>query len=91
MIVAILEDVPNWEALADLLEVKSDNIIQDCEDSLLKTHCYRRKLVNIYREKLKTDNKCTVASNIADALENMKMIRSAQKLRELYGELWYIY
>lgn len=81
-----MEEVHDWEALADWLEINSANITPDCE-STRRAKCIRRNLVNIYREKLGTDDKCKVVSKIADALENMEQRRSAQILRELYGEL----
>ena len=79
-------EVDDWEGLADWLDISSAYIREDCAPAP-KPQCFRKKLVNIYRDRLGADDKCMVVLNIADALEKMKRKRTAQILRQLYSEL----
>lgn len=83
MISEVLEEVEDWEALAGWLDINSNMILQDCASPAI-ARCYRRKLVKIYIDRLTYDDKCVVASNIASALEKMKMMRQARILQQLY-------
>ena len=84
MIATALEEVSNWKALADWLDINSDVIREKCVPSLDLGQCYRRELVKTHCDRLPSGDPYLVADCIANVLEiKMNKRRQAQVLRDL--------
>ena len=83
----MLSDVEDWQGLANWLNIRSDNIKEDCAQSNSLMMCHRRELVHRYCNKHLFDpNK--VAEGIAKKLEQMDHKHQAEELRQLqFGTL----
>ena len=79
----VLADVPDWKGLAGSLNIRSDDIEENCEQDVARASCYRRKLVRRYCDKQPSENPSKVADEIAAKLEQMDHTLQAGKLREL--------
>ena len=64
MIATALEEVSNWEALADWLDINSDTIRTNCAPSLDLSQCYRRELVEILCDRLPSGDPYLVTEHI---------------------------
>ena len=86
----VIEEVVDWAGLARWLCINPNNIITHCNiiESNVLTSCYRRKLVEIYRDRTAKSPQ-QVAENMARVLEDeMENKEVASELRELsFGEL----
>jgi len=85
-ITQVLADVPNWLGLADLLDIRSSDIEADCAHHTTQAACQRRTLVLRYCDSQPTKSTCEVTEDVAEALEQMKHNRQAQRLREKFGK-----
>lgn len=85
-IVEVLEVVEDWEGLAGRLNIDAHAIRTNCGTSIDQAHCYRRRLVRIYCDKLTSGDPRQVAVDIALVLDvQMTKKKQAQKLRKLFN------
>lgn len=82
----VLIDVPNWEGLAGLLNIKTNDISTNCAQSLAQASCYRLGVVRRYCDSQQSEDSSKVAEDIAKILEQMGHNLQAQKLRKLFGK-----
>lgn len=85
-ITQVLAGVPNWQGLADLLDIVSDDIKTNCAQNDARAECYRRALVRRYCDSQQNSNTSEVVENIAEALEQMDHKRQAKELRDKFGK-----
>lgn len=78
--------MPNWQGLADLLNITSDDIETNCALNTARAECYRRALVRRYCDSQQTTSTSEIVVNIAEALEKMKHKRQAEELRDKFGK-----
>ena len=81
LMVAVLEEVADWEGLAGQLNINTINIKHDCVAPAL-AQCYRREVVKAYCNRF-DDDPYQVASDIADALDRQNNRRQAKAIRNL--------
>ena len=86
----VLADVPNWQGLADQLNIRSNDIATNCALGIAQAACYRRELVSSYCNSRPSGNPYIVAEDIAKALEKMGHKYQANEIRKLqFGECVY--
>ena len=88
-IIAVLEEVEDWEGLAGRLDINIITIRNNCGTSTDQARCYRRQLVRTYCDRLPSGDPNKVATDFALILDKMGKKSKAKKLRELSfgGEL----
>ena len=88
-IVAVLEEVEDWEELAEGLNINTIRIRTNCGTRTDLAHCYRKQLVRTYCDKLPSGDPNKVVKDFTLILDEMGKKRQAKKLRELSfgGEL----
>ena len=84
----VLATVPDWNELADRLNIKSNDIETKCAQDVAQALCYRRELVHRYCNLQLSKDPGKVAEDIATALEQMDQLLQAQQLRELEFGKW---
>ena len=78
----VLGEVLDWTGLANLLNIRTNDIEARCEGKGISL-CYMREIVNRQCNRQESENPKNVAEDIAKALEKMEHKRQAQQLREL--------
>ena len=82
-IIAVLEEVEDWEGLAGRLNINIITIRNSCGTRTDQAHCYRRQLVMTYCDRLPSGDPNKVVTDIALILDEMGKKRQAKKLREM--------
>ena len=83
----VLADVPDWNELANRLNIDSKDIEPKCAQGVAQALCYKRELVRQYCNLHLSEDPGKVVEDIAMALEQMNHLLQAQQLRKLGGWL----